>query len=128
MILKQSSSDSGTKPSQVTVDRSGRWQWLLIFSVPILLVVGLVGLLSHESRFYLTQLDGIEPERRDTLSKEFLARTTRVIGEMQNEEVWQVDFDEDQMNAWLAEDFKTNHAGQGRGVSGFQPARRDVGR
>lgn len=86
------------------------FQGLVAIVVPLALLVGLYLLISHRPAFYVERLNAQDPEQQKALSRQFLNKLTRLISDMQNTSAWSAEFEESQVNAWLAQDFKANHA------------------
>lgn len=94
--------------------RPYRRNWLGIFAtacVATMLGTGIFAAVQHPT-FYTERLQGIEQPEQANLSKQFLNKGTRLLNDIQNQHVWMANFDEEQINAWLAEDFEMNHAEQ----------------
>lgn len=72
----------------------------------------LLALASRTPAFYAERKNAADPARRRQQSRDFLSRGTRLISDIENASNWSADFDEEQINAWLAEDFQSNHAEQ----------------
>lgn len=89
--------------------------------ITISLVTVLMVLLRYQPEYHTAPLKGISPDERARLSKEFLQRGTRLISDIQNAPVWSADFDQNQINAWLTEDFEVNHAEQSLPAGVSQP-------
>ena len=87
------------------------WHWPAIVAVPMALLAILFALLAQEPDFYVARLDEFEPVQRRELSDVFVTRATNLLmSDLSNAPVWKVEFEEDPINAWLAEDFERNHA------------------
>jgi hypothetical protein len=90
----------------------------LLLSVLLLVLLaagglgGLYLLLRHEPGFYSHAEIPPGPERQ-THSREYVSETTRFITEKVNCETdWQLNFTQDQINSWLAEDFVTSNTAE----------------
>lgn len=116
------------KPSLAQrVRASANGSVLAVVTLVTLLITGLAIMLSHEPGFYAEQTGAASTPERLELSKQFLSRGTRLISDIHNAPVWMADFEEDKINAWLAEDFQVNHADQSlpAGVADPRVALRD---
>jgi hypothetical protein len=76
------------------------------------LLVGLWILVSQTPAFYALRRSELEEAQRAALSKQFLNKITRLISDIRNSRTWQAEFEEGQINGWLAQDFQSNHAEQ----------------
>ncbi|MFO0946038.1 MAG: hypothetical protein U1D30_08840 [Planctomycetota bacterium] len=96
-------------PSSPRLSRWKQWVTVGIF----VSMFGTVGVFAfRRPAFYVERLHAMPNEERTQLSKQFLNKGTRLINDIQNEPIWLADFDERQINAWLADDFHHNHAEQ----------------
>lgn len=89
-----------------------RWKQTTTITILVGLIVTVGVLLFRRPAFYLERLGSMPAEEQSQLSKQFLNKGTRLINDIQHEPVWLADFDERQINAWLADDFHQNHAEQ----------------
>lgn len=90
--------------------RSFTRAWLAVYGLSFGLAILGLALLWHEPTFYGSCLERLSSEEKSLRSKQFLNRGTRLISDIQNSSVWMAEFEQDQINAWLAEDFQSNHA------------------
>lgn len=92
--------------------RKRSWFGVLVTTGLLAAIVGLAFCLMQAPAFYMAKLDAIPLKERANLSKQFLNKGTRLLNDIQNQSIWMANFEEDQINSWLAEDFETNHAEQ----------------
>lgn len=94
------------------VGRGERIRWALLIGLPLFCLAVVAVLLIHRPNFYSQRIDEFDAEAKRSLSKAFLNKGAAWINQMQDSPNWQVDFEERQINAWLADDFQSNHAEQ----------------
>lgn len=88
------------------------WRWFVMIGFLVTFFsVGSV-LTQCDPEFYTQRLNPFEEQQREDLSKQFLAKATRLLSDLQNAQAWTTEFDEPMINAWLADDFEENHASQ----------------
>lgn len=112
------SAERSTKPN---ASRMLGWRGVTLLMIGIGGIGGVGFLASQQPGFYAEQLQNLSAEDRVALSKQFLNKGTRLINDIQNQSVWAADFEQDQINAWLAEDFESNHAEQSLPTGTGQP-------
>ena len=86
--------------------RSRARRWLAMVGLPVLLFALVWGLLSHQPTFYASRLRSETKETQAALAKDFNQRWPTILNQITNEPVWEAEFAEPQLNAWLAEDFE----------------------
>lgn len=91
-----------------------RWRrsGILLGTILTAAFVGLGILLSMAPEFYARRVAPLDHAEQRTLSREFLKGGSQVVNDIRLESKWSADFQERQINAWLAEDFEANHAEQ----------------
>jgi hypothetical protein len=73
-----------------------------------LVVALLLGLTQCDPEFY-HQIERLSPEQRAEESRQFVRRSTGLWNRLQNDSRWTGQFQERQVNAWLAGDFQEKH-------------------
>ncbi|QDU59249.1 hypothetical protein Pan216_00770 [Planctomycetes bacterium Pan216] len=86
------------------------WRGLLIVGTLSTAVVVLLTLVWFQPPFYADRVSEKDAAKRRELSRRFLSSGSRLFSDIQNSRVWSADFTEEQINAWLAEDFESNLA------------------
>lgn len=86
------------------------WRVVVMAGIVVTSVTLIVVLISYPPAFYLSRVEGEAAEQQKALAKRFLVKGTRLISDIQNAKEWEVEFEESEMNAWLATDFEQNHA------------------
>ncbi|MBX9656454.1 hypothetical protein K2Y11_22795 [bacterium] len=81
-----------------------------IVGLPIGLIILVFTLAQIEPSFYSKRLGTDDESKRHQCSNQFLNGASRLINDLQNSPAWEANFNEDQINGWLAEDFQQNHA------------------
>ena len=81
-----------------------------IVGLPIGLLIFVFTMAQIEPSFYSKRLRNEDEAKRHQLSNQFLNSASRLISDLQNSPAWEANFNEDQINGWLAEDFQQNHA------------------
>jgi hypothetical protein len=67
--------------------------------------------LTHEPQFY-RNMTRLPRGRREAEAKRFVARSLQLSNEIRNEPAWEAVFNDEEVNAWLAEDLVTQFADQ----------------
>lgn len=105
---------SATVPSGNSQAKAGRLRrlipYVLLLLSLLLLASTLLVLVTLPPDFYAERLVAADELEQDRLSKEFLKESLRLLNDIQNRDSWSADFREPQINAWLARDFRQNHA------------------
>lgn len=81
-----------------------------IVGLPIGLIILVFTLAQIEPSFYSKRLGTDDESKRHQYSNQFLNGASRLISDLQNAPAWEANFNENQINGWLAEDFQQNHA------------------
>ncbi len=94
--------------------KSRRWRWSLLgFGIVMLVLVssGIWYGFSYEPTFYREVTGPTGPERVRTAER-FVQQSLRLRNDIVNEPRWEAIFQQDEVNAWLAEDLVTHFADQ----------------
>lgn len=104
--------EAAAKPAAPSAPQRRNWLGMLA-TVSIASVLGTaIFAVAQRPTFYTERLATVEGAEQANLSKQFLNKGTRLLNDIQNQNVWMATFNEAQINAWLAEDFEMNHAEQ----------------
>lgn len=110
-------------PAPNSVPRESRWQrtvrWTAALVVSSALLYALDRALRYTPSFYQQRCSAAGDSEQTQRSKSFVNKSSQLIlNDIHNSSAWSAEFDEAEINAWLAEDFEFQHADQSlpRGV------------